>query len=337
MKSSRSAEFLCDRKDANIQAWTGTDHSDGEESSITSRELAELQREKIGLKALEAELRAQLSEMRTHCSTNTSFAPIASIFPQSRDSFGLSKSSSQQLQIYRKEWQFVHKRYTRANDTRYAYDLERTIEEKQTKVKELERKKGELRNSIYGVEREIVKMKGKDVEQTDTAQMRDLSAHVSLLRDQVRTLEAADAANRSLFQSSQESLSHAKIRHKKMKQIARENHISLRSPRNNVVKMTVNLMEKRINRVRNWDCFAEEQRIKELLMEKSKYEQCALELKEELQRKEREIGRKQASLKSLGRGRGASERASPVLKASSLSSFRLRKEVSLMLTRRDLE
>jgi hypothetical protein len=253
------------------------------------RTIRELRQEKVDLESQLFEIRQKLAETKTAQSSQTGFAPLASIFPMRRDAFGQTKSTSQQLKIYRKDWSTLQDRFTRVNDTGYAYQLEQIIHKKQAKLKSLERDQIGLKVNIEANERKLLKLKSDEAYTSTTANMTNLLSHVSLLRDHINALERSEEQRIQRYQTTDESFQNAQSRYRKMNQIAREFGVSLRASvdqgarkRYESERLKVDILNKKV-------FFKEEQRVMELIREKRRLEEMGKQLPLEIAAREEKI------------------------------------------------
>ena len=254
-----------------------------------ARTLRELRQEKIDLESQLIEQRQKLADSKLHHSTLTSFAPLASIFPMRRDAFGQTKSATQQLKIYRTEWKATQERFDRANDTNYTYELDRLIEKKRLKVKELEREQVVLKANVQLTERKLVRLKGDEADENSTASMIDMASHLTLLKEQVRTLELAAEQSVQAYQEGEENLKRAQTRYRKMKLVAKEFGISLRSSTVQPTPTDYETLKMRFNRLEKKRFPKEEQRIRDLIEEERRLKILEKQMKMVLVSKETEL------------------------------------------------
>lgn len=297
------------------------DHPEAQSPSLT-RTLRELREEKVDLESQEVELRQQLADIKTQQCAQTGFSPLSSIFPQRRDAFGQTKSARQQLNIYRKEWSSVQGRFNRVNDTGYTSELIEIIDKKQAKVKALEHNQQELKANIQVLERKVQKMRSESVKDSMVASMTDLSSHVCLLREQVKTLELSEEQRVQGFTETQENLRYAKNRYRKMKAVAKECGISIRKGMLTVQSEHITT-KLHLQRLENRSFLREEQRVRELTEEKRRLNALEKQLKLEIATKEAETSTHRLEKPSH------SARISP-----SLPQKHMNKDRSLLLTQR---
>lgn len=262
------------------------------------RTMKELRQEKVDLDSQLLEIRQKLAETKTAQGYQTGFAPLASIFPMRRDPFGQTKSASQQLKIYRKDWSLLQDRFTRANDTDYAYQLEQLIHQKHAKVKSLQRDQIALKVNIEGNERKLLKLKSDEAYTTTTANMTDLFSHVSLLRDHVNALEQAAEQRTMQYLQADEGFQSVQRKYRKMVKIAREFGVNLRISADQSTRKLYESERQKVNILDKKVFFKEEQRVKALIREKRRLEEMVEQLPLEIAAREEEIRQQRIQLQS---------------------------------------
>lgn len=258
-------------------------HIDSSDDSAEPRleednEFEELLAEKEQLQDQSAAILQKLAALKAKPSQRSAFVPLASIFPLRRDAFSHGKSAEQQLRIYRKEHKRVFKRFHRASDTNYAYSLEHSLVAKSSQIRELEQNKIALQTSNKALERELLRVKSEAAANEEAATMTDQLAHVVLLRDQVDGLERAAEAREALARTSAEALTRAESRYHRIKEIACDLGVSLKTAPPDTLKAEYNTLLKRLGMIEKTACSKELLKVKELMQEKRRLEETAEQL-----------------------------------------------------------
>ena len=262
------------------------------------RTIRELRQEKVDLESQLFEMRQKLAETKTAQSSQTGFAPLASIFPMRRDAFGQTKSASQQLSIYRKDWSALQNRFTRVDNTDYAYQLEQIIHQKQAKVKSLQKDHIGLKVNIEANERRLLKLKSDEAYTSTTANMTTLFSHVSLLRDHITALERSEEQRIKRYKQAEESFQSVQSRYRKMNQVAREFGVSLRASVDQSARKRYESERQKVDILTKKVFFKEEQRVMALIREKRRLEEMGKQLPLEIAAREEEIRQQRLRLQS---------------------------------------
>lgn len=265
------------------------DSHEQETDPTLSRTLRELRQEKVDLESQQVELRQRLTDLKASKAAETGFAPLASLFPLRRDAFGQTKSASQQLKIYRKDWARLQDRFQRVSDTGYAYELEQILQRKVSRIKTLQREQVEMKAIIEANERKLLKLKSEKTYFSTAAEMTNTSSHVSLLKDQVAALERAAEQRTLLYQAADKRLQKAQKRHTQMEQTAQELGIPAKASSALSPTKAYEAAKLKLARLERKGFFQEEQRIKELRAEKRRLKALEEEMNLEIANKEAEI------------------------------------------------